>query len=108
MCSHQTVRLLLLFYSLIVPFVSSQCRDLHPYCELFKTLELCSSNAAQEPIMKYNCAQTCGFCGTKVGSCVDRLSNCSEYKSSGLCESDDKLRIEYACPLTCDVCSSPV
>ncbi|CAO4380488.1 unnamed protein product [Caenorhabditis nigoni] len=93
---------------LLIVSVSSQCRDLHPYCDLFKTLDLCTAVASQQPIMKYNCAQTCEFCGKSAGSCVDRLSNCGEYKSTGLCETDDKLRIEYACPMTCDVCSKPV
>ncbi|KAF1750555.1 hypothetical protein GCK72_017106 [Caenorhabditis remanei] len=99
---------LLLILPLLIPFTTSQCRDLHPYCELFKTLDLCTSSASQQPIMKYNCAQTCEFCGKKAGSCVDRLSNCGEYKLTGLCETDDKLRIEYACPVTCNVCETPV
>uniref|UniRef100_A0A8R1IFB1 ShKT domain-containing protein n=1 Tax=Caenorhabditis japonica TaxID=281687 RepID=A0A8R1IFB1_CAEJA len=98
--------LIFLLISLIC--VHSQCRDLHPYCELFETLDLCTAVAAQQPVMKYNCAKTCGFCGKKAGSCVDRLSNCPDYKASGLCETDDKLRIEYACPLACNVCDTPV
>lgn len=97
-----------LLVSIIFPLIFCQCRDLHPNCDLFKTLDLCTSVSSQKAIMKYNCASSCGFCGKQAGSCVDRLSNCADYKSSGLCETDDKLRIEYACPVTCNVCSTPV
>ncbi|CAB3398509.1 unnamed protein product [Caenorhabditis bovis] len=85
----------------VVTTAFGQCRDTHPNCEFFKSLDLCA-NAAQQPIMKYNCAASCGFCGRFVGTCEDRLQDCAGYKRNGLCTADDTLRVEYGCAKTCD------
>ncbi|CAD6193428.1 unnamed protein product [Caenorhabditis auriculariae] len=83
------------------------CRDIHPHCSLFKGLGLCAI-ASQAAIYKYNCAVSCSFCGKSAGPCLDRLQSCASYKSQGFCTTDEPLRAEYACPVTCNLCNSPV
>eukprot|EP01061_Rhynchopus_euleeides_P038234 TRINITY_DN65681_c0_g1_i1.p1 TRINITY_DN65681_c0_g1~~TRINITY_DN65681_c0_g1_i1.p1 ORF type:complete len:542 (+),score=178.32 TRINITY_DN65681_c0_g1_i1:63-1628(+) len=78
------------------------CVDLAPNCKAMVGRGLCK---ADRPLMKKQCAASCGMCGHHHTNCIDQNSNCEGWSKSGECERNPLFMMK-SCQRSCGGCVS--